>query len=156
MDPSWLLLIRGSLHCWCACRASAISTISQNSAGAKNCCILRHRNISADALHLLWYCSILIQKARVVKLLMILCALYASLSPKQAVGLCQKREDSLSVSAARGWAVNSYSRIHFQYTHFSPLQPICKVSHFSNLVGTYPGFHNAYVYHRFIWFCHRV
>ena len=63
----------------------------------------------------------------------------ASLSSKQAVGLCQKREDSLSVSAASGWAVNFYSRIHFQYPHIS-LQ-ICKVSHFSNLVPTYPRFH---------------
>ena len=47
---------------------------------------------------------------------MILCALCS-----KAVGLpgCQKREDSLSVSAASGWPVNFYSRIHFQYTHFS-------------------------------------
>ena len=71
-----------------------------------------------------------------------MCIVPPSLSPKQAVGLCQKREDSLSVSAAEGWAVNFYSRIHFQYTHFSPTQPICKVSHFSNFYGTNPRFHN--------------
>ena len=71
---------------------------------------------------------------------MILCALCS-----KAVGLpgCQKREDSLSVSAASGWPVNFYSRIHFQYTHFSrnTNQPICKVSHFTNFVPTHPRFH---------------
>lgn len=137
MDPSWPLLIRGSCIVAVHPHASPISTISQNSAG-KNCCILRHRNISADAHHLLWYCSILLQKAQVVKLLMILCALCPA-APKQLVSPCQKREDSLSVSAASGWAVNFYSRIHFQYPHIS--LRICKVSHFSNLVPTYPRFH---------------
>ena len=54
-----------------------------------------------------------------------ICIVPLSLSPKQ-FGVCQKREDSLSVSAATssskgGWAVNFYRRIHFQYTHFSPM-----------------------------------
>ena len=56
---------------------------------------------------------------------MILCALCLSPSP-QAYGVCAKKERILFLylrppAAAAEWAVNFYRRIHFQYTHFSPM-----------------------------------
>ena len=87
------------------------------------------------------------KRRAVVKLLMILCALC-----NQLFSAKKERILYLYLRPGVGWAVNFYSRIHFQYTHFSPPRPICKVSHFSNLVGTYPRFHNANVYHEKIHF----
>ena len=128
--------------------ASAISTISQNS-DAKNCCILRHRNISADALHLFWYCSILIQKARAVKLLMILSALclsqavWCAVPKKRGFSFCICGQQQRLVVGSEFLSPYPFS-IH---TFLSNVQPICKVLHSSNLVPTYPRFHNANVYH---------
>ena len=73
---------------------------------------------------------------------MILCALCPA-APKQLVSPCQKREDSLSVSAARGgqWIFIAVSIFNTHISLGPTNQPICKVSHFSNLVPTYPRFH---------------
>ena len=116
----------------CIPYASAISTISQNSEKLLHFEASQHICRCPPSVILLF--NPYPKGARVVKLLMILCALCASLPPKLSIwSLPKKRGFSICIcGGARGWAVNFYSRIHFQYTHFSPPRPICKVLHFSN------------------------